>query len=402
MKRIHYAWLVCLGCALLIFCTSGLCINAFTVYQPYIVAENGFTNAQSSAIITVRTLFGFVGMLLTGGYYRRLSLRSGMTLAGLLTAAGIMIFAFAKTYAVYLAAAAATGLGYGLGSMIPIAIMLNHWFARKRTLALGICSASTGLSTLGIPSLLTWLIEERGLRPAFQAEAIAVAALIVLSFLLIRNTPADKGMEPLGADMGAEETKKNTCLGTLGKKNWIILTPAMLMLGALTMSGYGHLTMLSDTEGFSSQVTALAITVSGLALTAGKFIFGALADRWGTYRCNWLFGAVLIGGLALLCVSGSGTAMLMAGMCTYGAGLGLTTVGNTAWAGDMSTPEQYDRTIRRFQLYYTGGGMLFGSVPGLLADRFGGSYVPAYLIFTAFAVILLLTVQWTYRHLEKV
>ncbi len=59
MKRkhpIHYAWRVCLGCALLLFCTSGLCINAFTVYQPYILTRNGFTNAQSSLIITVRGL----------------------------------------------------------------------------------------------------------------------------------------------------------------------------------------------------------------------------------------------------------------------------------------------------------------------------------------------------------
>lgn len=53
MKKIHYAWFVCAGCALLLFCTSGLSINAFTIYQPYILKLNNFTNSQSSMIITV-------------------------------------------------------------------------------------------------------------------------------------------------------------------------------------------------------------------------------------------------------------------------------------------------------------------------------------------------------------
>lgn len=43
----HYGWFVCLGCALLLFSTSGLTVNAFTVYQPYILRYNGLTNSQS-------------------------------------------------------------------------------------------------------------------------------------------------------------------------------------------------------------------------------------------------------------------------------------------------------------------------------------------------------------------
>ena len=27
-KKLHYGWAVCAGCALLLFCTSGLCVNA--------------------------------------------------------------------------------------------------------------------------------------------------------------------------------------------------------------------------------------------------------------------------------------------------------------------------------------------------------------------------------------
>ena len=167
MKKLHYGWSVCLGCAMILFCTSGLAINTFTIYQPFILSQNGFTNTQSSAILTVRSLMCFLSMFLTGPYYRRLSLRTGMSLAGAVTAAGFALFGFARNFPSYCVSAAAVGLGYGLGTMIPIAMLMERWFFRKRTLALGLCSSVTGFSPLGIPTLLIRLIERLGLRAPF-------------------------------------------------------------------------------------------------------------------------------------------------------------------------------------------------------------------------------------------
>ena len=40
---------------------------------------------------------------------------------------------------------------------------------------------------------------------------------------------------------------------------------------------------------------------------------------------------------------------------------------------------------------------MFSVVPGVLADCFSGSYVPAYILFTVFSVIVLIGVQTVYR-----
>ena len=148
LKKPHYAWTVCIGCALLLFCTSGLAVNAFTIYQPFIMEQNGFSNTQTSSIVSFRTFAGLVGMLLSGVFYKKVSLRNGMGLAGIASAAGFALFGLAKTYPVYCLAAAVTGIGYGLGAMIPIAIVIRSWFYESRNLAIGICSAATGLSTV--------------------------------------------------------------------------------------------------------------------------------------------------------------------------------------------------------------------------------------------------------------
>lgn len=397
MKRIHYGWFVCLGCALLLFCTSGLSVNAFTVYQPYILQENGFTNAQSSTIITVRSLFSFLATLLTFLYYKRLSLRVGMTLAGGLTVFGFLLLGLAGGYGLYCLAAACVGLGFGLGAMIPIAIVLEHWFIRRRSFAVGLCSAFTGLSTLGIPSALTGMIERWGLKNTFLAEAAAIALLVSISFLLIRDYPSQKGMTPY-EDGPSRAPSLPGCSGVvLTKKHWFLLWPTLLMLGAMTSVGYSHLAVLATSEGFGSHAAALAITVSGVMLTVSKCAYGWISDRIGSYRSNWIFGSVLTLGLVLCCVMNGSILLLFAAMCAYGIGLAATTVGLTTWAGDLSTPERYDDTVRRFQIGYAAGTLVFSSLPGILADRFGGSYIPAYAFFVFCTVFVILAIQYIYR-----
>ena len=279
MKKIHYGWLVCLGCAMLLFCTSGLSVNAFTIYQPYILEQNHFTNAQSSTILTMRSMFSFLAMFLTGKYYEKLSLRVGMALAGGMTTLGFLLFGLAKSYPAYCLAAVAVGLSYGFGTMIPISILLKHWFTQKLTFAVGICSAVTGLSTFGVPTLLTWLIETRGLRFTFLAEALGIALMVGVSILLIRDDPSQKGLMPYGSESASRAAKQIRRNGVLAKKHWLLLVPMLLMLGAMTSVGYSHLSVLVSTAGFSAHITALAITVSGVMMTLSKCAFGWVSDR---------------------------------------------------------------------------------------------------------------------------
>ena len=56
-------WLVCLGGAVMLFSSMGLGSNLYSVYQPYIIAQNAFTNTQASWIITTRSLFIVLGMM---------------------------------------------------------------------------------------------------------------------------------------------------------------------------------------------------------------------------------------------------------------------------------------------------------------------------------------------------
>ena len=85
----------------------------------------------------------------------------------------------------------------------------------------------------------------------------------------------------------------------------------------------------------------------------------------------------------------------------YSVGVAMTSLGLAAWAGDWSSHAEYEKTVRVFQIGYAAGSLLFGTVPGLLADRFGGSYRPAYLLMTVFAAAVMGVTQWLYALRER-
>ena len=112
--KIHYGWVICFGCTLLLCCTMGLVSNVFTVCLPYIISENGFTKTQGSSITTARCLFAFLTMLFTDRFYRKINIRLGVTLSCLSVASGYAVYACARSLFTYYCGAALCGLGYGL------------------------------------------------------------------------------------------------------------------------------------------------------------------------------------------------------------------------------------------------------------------------------------------------
>mgnify|MGYP002868538646 CR=1 FL=1 len=238
-------------------------------------------------------------------------------------------------------------------------------------------------------------------KSALCAFGLVVAILVALGFLLIRSHPADVGLSPYGSWDSVEHRGYDDHGRTLQQKHWLLLLPMLLCTGAFTSVGYSHLTVLARGEGFAPQTIALAITISGLTLMASKFTYGFVEEKLSAYATNWIFGGILTAGLLLCCVTGGSTARLYIAMIVYGFGLPLGTVGITTWAGDLASPEQFDMTVRRFQAGYAAGALVFSSLPGILADRFDGSYVPAYLFFAVCAVFAVNVIQWMYRNTDK-
>jgi len=404
MKRFFYGWLVCAAATGLLFITMGTVSNGFSVYLPFIMAERGLTNAQTSSLVTLRCLVSFFSMLVIGWYYKAFSIRVGTAIAAGCAGAAFLLYSVAGDYRTFCVGAAISGLSYGFGSMIPVSILMARWFIKHRALALSICATGSGIATIVLPPVTTRLVERLSMATAFRIEAVFIFVLTAVIFLILRNDPAEKALAPYGQEPQTESgpAGEPAASFSLTTRMWVLMALVSLTMGGLANPGFSHLSVLYTSEGFPAMAVAVLISGTGLTITVGKLLYGETTDRVGGQRSSLLFGGILLAGHILCCLAFLGNmAVAVLNVICLGIGYPIATIGPSVWAGDMASPDHYPKVVRRLQVIYAGGALLFASVPGILADRFGGSYIPAYILFSAFLTLTLLFIALAYRENGK-
>lgn len=403
MKKHHYAWTICAAGTLLIFITMGAVSNAFSIYMPYIRDEFGLTNAQTSTLVTMRLVVAFVCMLLIGKYYDLFNIRVGGSLAAAFGGLTFLIYSFASDFTLFAVGAGVSGLAYGFGSMVPVSILMTRWFDDHKALAISICSAGSGLGSIILPPVVTGLLSTLSMPTVFRIEAAFILLCAAVIYLTIRNYPHDMGLTRLGENrerlkQAAQENAAPRAMKAPITKAVLILSCAgSFLMGAQGNPGIMHIPVLYTSEGFTAVFAATLMSIIGAALTVGKIVFGEVTDKIGGFRSSIIFFILLVLGNGLCCLAGTGNAVLgLTAVAVLGVGYSVSTIGPSIWAGDLSSEMEFPKTMRTFQIFYSLGALITASVPGILADRFSGSYVPAYVMFTAMALIASLLIVGAY------
>lgn len=381
-------WLVCLGGALALFAVMGLGVNVFSIYQPEIVRQSGFTDAQGSWITTTRSLFILGALLCVNQLCARIGLRRIMSLGVVLVGVSCVVFAFADSFPVYCCAAALTGVGYCWAGMVPISLAVGRWFQARQGFALGLASAGSGVSTVLAPVILTRIMKSRGMTAAFLWEGAVIFACAVLVWLLVRDAPEGQSVSESGETPNREKTG-------LSRGQWALLLLAALFVGATGGPGFSHLTMLYTSSGYDRLFVAGLLSYLGAMISLGKILCGQVYDRLGGRGGNrFAFGTLLLS-LALCTLAPAGGALLpILAITAFGLGMSITAVSPARWARDLCA--DYESAVRTITLAFTGGMLVFGPLPGLLADWLGG-YVPAYAAFFLLLLAAFLIIQGLYR-----
>ena len=316
MRKHHYAWTICLAGSLLIFITMGAVSNGFSIYLPYIRDNFGLTNAQTSTLVTMKLLVAFFCMLFIGKYYDVLDIRVGATVASGFGAAAFVMYAFAYNFVTFASAAAVSGVAYGMGSMVPVSILMNRWFDDHKALAISICSAGSGLGSIILPPVITGLLSSLSMRAVFLLEASFIAAATLVIFLLIRNYPREMDLVRLGEDRqkiserAVSSMKAQPDKGPMSRPVWIMASLGCLLMGAQGNPGISHIPVLYTSEGYTAIFAATLMSIVGAALTVGKIVYGEVTDKAGGFRSSLIFLLLLIAGNSMCCLAGNGSSIL--------------------------------------------------------------------------------------------
>ena len=147
------------------------------------------------------TLFYLVGGLLgpvAGMSVAKFGARKNIVFFNVIAALGLFGLSQVRSlWQVYLFFGLMAGLGIAFGEFIPITTAINHWFVRRRSMAMGLLFASGGLGGFILPPLISRLISGLGWRWAWGFLAGNHLLLtVILEGILIRSGPEDVGQQP--------------------------------------------------------------------------------------------------------------------------------------------------------------------------------------------------------------
>lgn len=382
----HYRWIICVAGAIALFCTGGLLVTGFNVYTPYLISEGGLTDSEVSVILMVRNLFSLLSMFIVVPLIRRLDIRLNISTAVLSGAAAFAIFSFARHFILFCIGMAFAGLSYGMGGMVSVSVVIKRWFDDHEGLALGICAAGTGLSAVIGSPIITTMVEKHSMQYSMRMEAAFMALMAVLLFILMRNYPSQEKQD----EVRRERQKKTAAHGRYDAFDLSRIEKLCLFLGVL-LSGMSYtvspfISVLFREKGFDAVTVGWMISLMGLTLCVGKCVYGAAVDLLGRFSAgNVFYGCyVLAIILCAICVPGS-KVMAYTAMVLLGIGFPMLSVGLSQLAAGTAYQEYYADAVRKLQVAYMLGTVVFSTVPGVLAEWMG-SYVPCYYILTAVAL----------------
>ena len=347
----------------------------------------GFSNTQISVLLFLRSLLSVIGMTVVNRFLSKYEIRRVVTAAMIMAAASFVIYGVSTSYAGCLIAAALSGSAYGFGSMIPVSILISRWFNDHRGLALGVCMASTGVSTFIASPVITWAADAFSLKISFLAEACFVAVLCVLVWVLLRSMPSCLDLEPLGSNDGAAVSYAKK---TAPQTSIAIMTAGFLLLGMAANNVASNLSLLYQSVGYDSDRIASVVAFFGISLAIGKCVSGLVVDKIGPYRsCGVLF-IISIVGCALCCTAGfTGLTIASTAVIMIGFGMAVASIAPTSFALRVASEGDYPEILSKFQTSHTLGGLIFTTIPGIIADK-TDSYVISYII-----MLVLITVSST-------
>ena len=266
--------------------SHGVVSNCFSLYIIPVSEALGIHRDTFSVCSMIINGLYAVTSFLAGAIYRRLRLRNTIRVAAVALPVSYFCYSLCRTPAALYAVSVAVGLSVSFISFVPFTVIIGNWFEEKRGTAMGLCFMGSGLGGMIMNSLTAVLLDRCGWRSTYQITAgIMLLVLTSMIFLVVRVTPEEMGLRPLGLKSGkAEEVYGPEAKQAVRSRSFAALMAVALVVGlnssVISVLIAPHLIDL----GYSTMFAAGATSVYLGCLALAKVLLGRVYDRIGAVR----------------------------------------------------------------------------------------------------------------------
>lgn len=393
--KLHYGWILVITGVAVLFSCIGLGRFSLGVLLPAMGASLGLTYSQMGFISTGNFIGYLAAVVPAGIISKRLGARATIALGLFIVGGSMTLISFTRTFHEALLLYFITGIGSSLANL-PMMGLISHWFLKSiRGRAAGTILAGNGLGIVFtgvyVPFLFTTFGAESW-RTGWLTMGLISFVVAISAAVLIRNTPVEKGLYPLGKDpefsgliSDPNEASRKPYNGTMVHLGFIF----MLFCAAQVVYGTFIVTVMVGERGFGDVAAGSFWAIVGAFSIFSGQLFGWLSDRLGR-RIVMMVVFVLFIMTYALAASNLPNPYLLISIAVFGLSMWSIPTIMYAAVGDYLGPARAVKAIG-FITLFGGAGQVFGpAAAGVLADITGTFHVAFWLctLLSACAVCL--------------
>lgn len=328
-KKLHYCWIVLLGICVIRSLSAAGINNTGGLFLKPVSEELGVGIGSLSIYFSISSIATIFFMPVAGKLIQKFNIKKLILGAIVLQALSFSALGFMNKVWMWYILSIPMGIGGAIIVNLVGPILINRWFKKNTGTALGILMACVGIFGAVIQPSISIAIANLGWRKVYTILGLTIGAIVVVfTLLFIKNSPEDKGLQPLGADEADGLTKKENQQEDL---TGVPLKTAvkskafyMLLIFMIAITAFGafsqHMATYGATLGYDPQVVGTVLSISMIGSTVGAIIIGIVSDKIGIYKTTLGIIGVVISSILCLALGGTSIAVFTLGAFLLGLG----------------------------------------------------------------------------------
>jgi len=293
----YYGWRLIPIAGLVMSLTTAPMFHAMGIWFVAMESTFGWNRTQLSLAFAFTRIEGGILGPIEGYLIDRLGTRRLVLIGLIISGIGWVIFSQIHSLWMFYLAYLVVSLGQGLGSWLPLNTMLNNWFSKKRTIAMGLSNSSSRIGSLILLPVIAWSVDPDADRLGWSlTTAILGLAILGLAFpvsRLIRNRPEDHGLlpdgEPIAQDnvdnsqgpiAATDEQNHEFTLGeALRTRAFWLLSLGHGFTSMVLIAMMAHLAPMMTDRGYGIQTAAFVLTAYTVTSMIFQIVGGFIGDK---------------------------------------------------------------------------------------------------------------------------